>query len=86
LLGALRPKKAWAFIVLRGGAMFAERNQLTHLANVKVGRVKGNSRVYPQLRLPSKYADLVSKKAGVYEMNCVKRTLFLLSASAPRTV
>ena len=45
-------------------------NQLTHVADVKVGRVKGNSKTYPQLRLPSQYAELVGKKASLYELNC----------------
>jgi hypothetical protein len=42
-------------------------NQLTHVANVKVGKVKGKSRTYPQLRLPSEYIELVGKKASIYE-------------------
>ena len=46
----------------------AMRN-LTHVADVKVGRVKGNSKVYPQLRLPSQYANFAGKKASVYEIN-----------------
>jgi hypothetical protein len=44
------------------------KNQITHIADVKVGKVNGNSRVYPQLRLPSQYAGLVGKKASVYEL------------------
>jgi hypothetical protein len=44
-------------------------DQLVHVADVKVGRVKGKSRVYPQLRLPSQYADLAGKKASVYEIS-----------------
>ncbi len=43
-------------------------DQLTHIADVKVGSVKGNSRVYPQLRLPSQYANLTGKKASIYEI------------------
>jgi hypothetical protein len=43
-------------------------NQFTHIADVKVGRVKGNSRTYPQLRLPSQYAELAGKKASLYEI------------------
>ena len=43
-------------------------DQLTHIADVKVGKVKGNSRVYPQLRLPSQYEDLAGRKASVYEL------------------
>jgi hypothetical protein len=46
-------------------------NQFTHIADVKVGRVKGNSWIYPQLRLPSQYAELAGKKAGIYEI-CYK--------------
>ena len=42
-------------------------DHLTHIADVKVGRVKGNSRWYPQLRLPSQYAHLVGQRASVYE-------------------
>ena len=38
-------------------------DQLTHIADVKVGKVKGHSRIYPQLRFPSHYAELVGKKA-----------------------
>jgi hypothetical protein len=44
-------------------------NQFTHIADVKVGKVKGNSRVYPQLRLPSRYAELAGKKASIYELS-----------------
>jgi len=40
---------------------------LTHVADVKVGKVKGKSRTYPQLRLPSQYIELVGKKASIYE-------------------
>ena len=44
-------------------------DQLTHVADVKVGTVKGKTKVYTQLRLPSQYADdLAGKKASVYEM------------------
>jgi integrase len=43
-------------------------SQFTHIADVKVGRVKGNSRIYPQLRLPSQYAELAGKKASIYEI------------------
>jgi hypothetical protein len=45
------------------------KNQLRHVADIEVGRVKGNSRVYPQLRLPSQYADLAGKKASIYEVS-----------------
>jgi len=31
--------------------------------------VKGNSRIYPQLRLPSQYAELGGKKASIYEIS-----------------
>jgi hypothetical protein len=44
-------------------------NQFTHITDVKVGSVKGNSRIYPQLRLPSQYAELVGKKASIYEIS-----------------
>jgi hypothetical protein len=43
-------------------------DQLAHVADLKVGTVKGKSKVYPQLRLPSQYADLAGKKASMYEM------------------
>jgi len=43
-------------------------DQLKHIADVKVSKVKGNSRVYPQLRLPSEYAELIGKKASVYDI------------------
>ena len=42
-------------------------DHLTRIADVKVGRVKGNSRWYPQLRFPSRYAHLVGQRASVYE-------------------
>jgi hypothetical protein len=45
------------------------KNQSTHIADVKVGIVKGNSRIYPQLRLPSQYAELAGKKASIYEIS-----------------
>ena len=44
-------------------------NQLTHVADVKVGKVEGKSRTYPQLRLPSRYAELAGKKASIYEIS-----------------
>jgi hypothetical protein len=44
-------------------------NQFKHIADVKVGSVKGNSRIYPQLRLPSQYAELAGKKASIYEIS-----------------
>ncbi|MGZ4918537.1 MAG: hypothetical protein ACXV5E_09065 [Halobacteriota archaeon] len=55
-------------------------NQLTHVADVKVGKVKGKSRTYPQLRLPSYYAGLAGKKASVYEIkdNDVEEVAFLI--------
>ena len=48
---------------------FSMTNQFTHITDVKVGRVKGNSRSYPQLRLPSQYAELVGQKASIYEIS-----------------
>jgi len=42
---------------------------LTHVADVKVGKVKGKSKAYPQLRLPSQYVSLAGKKASVYKIN-----------------
>ena len=44
-------------------------NQLKHIADVKVGKVKGKSRTYPQLRFPSDYVELAGKKASIYEMS-----------------
>jgi hypothetical protein len=44
-------------------------NQFTHIADMKVGKLKGNSRIYPQFRLPSQYAELVGKEASIYEIN-----------------
>ena len=43
------------------------KDQLAYVADVKVGRVKGHSRWYPQLRLPSRYGDIVDQKASVYK-------------------
>jgi hypothetical protein len=43
-------------------------DKLTHVADVKVGTVKGKSRVYPQLRFPSWYSGLAGQKASIYEM------------------
>ena len=40
-------------------------NKYNHIADVKVGKVRGNSRIYPQLRLPSQHAEL-AKKANIY--------------------
>jgi hypothetical protein len=40
-----------------------------HVADIKVGSVKSNSRVYPQFRLPSQYADLAGKKASLNEIS-----------------
>jgi hypothetical protein len=45
--------------------MFGASNELTRVADVKVDRVKGNSRWYPQLRLPSRYGDIVGQKASI---------------------
>ena len=44
-------------------------NQFTRIADVKVGKLKGNSRIYPQLRLPSQYAEFAGKKAGICELS-----------------
>jgi hypothetical protein len=44
-------------------------NQFTHVADIKVGSVKGKSRAYPQLRLPSQYVELAGKKASIYEIS-----------------
>jgi hypothetical protein len=43
-------------------------DQFTHIADVKVGKLKGNSRIYPQFRLPSQYSELAGKKASIYEI------------------
>jgi hypothetical protein len=42
---------------------------LTHIADVKIGKVKGKSRTYPQLRLASQYIKLTGKKASIYEIS-----------------
>lgn len=44
-------------------------NKYNHIADVKVGKVRGNNRTYPQLRLPSQYAELVGQKASIYQVN-----------------
>jgi hypothetical protein len=44
-------------------------DQFTHIADVKVGKLKGNSRIYPQFRLPSQYSELAGKKASIYEIS-----------------
>jgi hypothetical protein len=44
-------------------------NKYNHSADVKVGKVKSKSRIYPQRRLPSQYIELAGKKAGIYETN-----------------
>jgi hypothetical protein len=36
---------------------------------MKVGKLNGNSTIYPQLRLPSQYAELAGKTASIYEIN-----------------
>ena len=60
---------------------------LKYIADVKVGKVKGNSRIYPQLRLPSKYGDLVGKKGSIYELCCSgKHVEFILSFDAENRV
>ncbi|MGZ4881257.1 MAG: hypothetical protein ACXV7G_09340 [Halobacteriota archaeon] len=41
-------------------------NRPMHVGDVKVGSVKGHSRVYPQLRLPSLYVGLAGGKASIY--------------------
>ena len=62
-------------------------NKLTHVADVKVGKVRGNSRIYPQLRLPSQYADLAGKKANIYEVSGTgEDTAFLIYFSTKNTV
>jgi hypothetical protein len=44
-------------------------NQFTHIADFRVGKLRGNSKIYPQLRLPSQYAELAGKTASIYEIN-----------------
>ncbi len=44
-------------------------DQLTYIADVKVGSVKGNSRIYPQLRLPSQYANLAGATASIFDIS-----------------
>jgi len=62
-------------------------SELTHIADVKVGRVKGNSRIYPQFRLPSQYAELSGKKASIYEIDDREgETTFVISFDAKKRV
>ena len=44
-------------------------DRLTHVGDIKVGKVKGSSRIYPQLRLLSQYASLAGQKASVCEIS-----------------
>ena len=44
-------------------------DQLKHIADVKVGKVKHKSRIYPQLCLPSQHIELAGKKASIYGIN-----------------
>jgi hypothetical protein len=44
-------------------------NELKHIANVKVGLVRGKTRTYPQLRLPSQYVALAGQKASIYALS-----------------
>ena len=44
-------------------------NQFTHIADMKVGKLKGNSKIYPQLRLPTQYAKLAGKTASIYKID-----------------
>jgi len=61
-------------------------NQITHIADVKVGKVKGNSKIYPQLRLPSQYVELAGKRASIYEMSVPEgNTTFVIHFSASET-
>jgi hypothetical protein len=62
-------------------------DQLKHVADVKVGKVKGNSRIYPQLRLPSQYADLAGKKASIYVMSGPEEDIaFIIRFNAEESV
>jgi hypothetical protein len=57
------------------------------VADIKVGKVRGNSRVYPQFRLPSQYAELAGRKASIYELNGPDGdTSFLISFDDPGSV
>jgi hypothetical protein len=62
-------------------------DQLTHIADVKVGSVKGNSKRYPQLRLPSQYSGLVGKKASLFEINDTgEEVAFIICFSTKKSV
>ena len=62
-------------------------NQLKHIADVKVGKVKGKSRTYPQLHFPSDYAELAGKKASIYEISERKEeTAFLIRFDAKNRI
>jgi len=52
---------------LKRSVQISMTNQFTHIADVKVGKVKGNSRMYPQLacRVSTRKAG---KKASIYEI------------------
>lgn len=60
-------------------------DQLTHFAEVKIGKIKGNSRTYPKPGLRSQYKSLVGK-ASVYEMKEDKDEVLSLFALALKTV
>ncbi len=67
--------------------MFAAPNELNHIADVKVGQVKGNSRTYPQLRLPSRYADLAGATASIYDISEGDGDMaFIIRFGAPKAV
>ncbi len=62
-------------------------SESTHVADVKVGRVKGNSRTYPQLRLPSRYADLAGATASIYDISGNEGdTMFIIRFGATKAV
>jgi hypothetical protein len=59
---------------------------LKHIADVKVGKVKGNYRTYPQLRFPSDYVKLAGKKACIYEMSGLEGdTAFVIRFGGSKT-
>jgi len=61
-------------------------NQFTHITDVKVGKVKGNSKIYPQLCLPSQYVELAGKRASIYEMSVLDgNTTFVIHFGASET-
>ena len=52
---------------------------LHYVGDAKIGKVTGNGGTYPQLRLPKVHADLIGKKAHLFEITKDGQTAFLIS-------